>query len=270
MSDFAAGSRNFDIGRVISMTFGVIGRNFVTFLVLALILGGVPKLLVALAQAPLTTGIDTGFGVERAGLWMAGALAMMIASFVLQAAIVHATVTDLNGRKVAIGESLAVGLRNCLPLIGLAILMGAGLMLGFVLLIVPGIILAVMWSVAVPAKVVERIGVFDAFSRSGDLTRGRRWPIFALILIYLVLGAILQSVIVAVCAPFGAAAQSFTATSFPTQGFVQGLRQTQLITTPIIGTVSALISSAGAAALYYELRSSREGVGPEAMAAVFD
>ena len=270
MSDAGAGSRDFDIGRVISMTFGVIGRNFVTFLILAVMLGGVPKLLVAVAQAPYLEGIDTGFGAERALLWLVGALAMMIASFVLQAAIVHATVTDLNGRRVAIGDSLAVGLRNCLPLIGLAILMGLGLMLGFVLLIVPGIILAVMWSVAVPSKVVERIGVMDAFSRSADLTRGRRWLIFALMLIYWVLSLILQTVITAICAPFAAAANDFTASNLATQGFVQAFRHTQVVATPIIGTVSALFGSAGVAALYYELRSSREGVGPEAMAAVFD
>lgn len=266
MIDTTAGSRRFEIGRVISETFRVIGRNFVPFILLALLLGGLPNLLVSLGQAwfvgdhpTLTPQVVIGSGT--------GFLIMIIAAVVLQAAIVHATVADLNGRRVILGESLKVGLRNCLPLIGLAILMTLGLALGFVLLIVPGVILAVMWSVAVPAKVVEKVGVITALQRSRDLTRGRRWPIFGLFVIYVVAIWIAEIALMAALMPF------ILAKGLPTPDAVTGLSSMNIVTmigSALVATLSTLVSTAGGAALYSELRGTREGVGPEALASVFD
>lgn len=274
MSDTGARSRGFEVGRVISGTFGVIGRNFIPFAVLAVILGGLPRLVITLVQLRFIDNISgpspmPNFSPSAIGGWIVGALAMMVAGFVLQAAIVHATVADLNGRRVAIGESLKVGLRNCLPLIALAILMGLGLILGFALLFVPGVILAVMWSVAVPAKVVEKIGVTEAFTRSSDLTRGRRWPVFGLILIYVVAAWILEMVIMAAVAPF-TLFKGLPSSNAAVEGFMNTINMTQLIAMPIVATISTLFRTAGGAALYFELRGSREGVGAEALASVFD
>ncbi|CAN5478626.1 hypothetical protein BH10PSE3_BH10PSE3_22630 [soil metagenome] len=268
MSDTSARSRDFDVGRVISGTFAVIGRNFLPFVAMAVLLGGLPKLLVTLVQLRFISG-QGNYSLPIVGGWFAGGLVMLVAGFVLQAAIVHATVADLNGRRVVIGESLKVGLRNCLPLIGLAILLGLGVMIGFVLLIVPGVILLVMWSVAVPAKVVEKIGVTESFSRSSDLTRGRRWPIFGLLLIYVIAAWIVEIAIMAAFAPF-ALTKGLPASSTAIESFAQSLNVVQLIATPIAATITTLISTAGGAVLYSELRGSREGGGHEALASVFD
>jgi hypothetical protein len=240
---------------------------------MALLLGGLPKLLVTLVQLRFVNANGVGglsnFSPSIAGGRFFGALFMMIAGFVLQAAIVHATVTDLNGRKVVVGDSLKVGLRNCLPLIGLAILMALALMLGFLLLFVPGVILLVMWSVAVPAKVVEKIGVTESFSRSSDLTRGRRWPVFGLLLIYVIGAWILDIVIMAAIAPF-TVFQNLPSSNTAMEGFMHSVNLMQLVATPIIATVTTLVSTAGGAVLYSELRGSREGGGHEALASVFD
>ena len=53
-----------------------------------------------------------------------------------------------------------------LPLIAVSILAGLGIAIGLVLLIVPGLILVTFWSVVAPVTVLERPGVFAAFSRS--------------------------------------------------------------------------------------------------------
>ncbi|MFW8695946.1 hypothetical protein ACOI9Y_35795, partial [Mesorhizobium japonicum] len=50
--------------------------------------------------------------------------------------------------------------------------------------------LTVLWSVSAPAVVAEKRGVFEAMQRSRDLTRGYRWHIFGLLVIYLVLSMI--------------------------------------------------------------------------------
>jgi hypothetical protein len=276
MTDTAAGSRSFEIGRVINRTFGVVGRNLVVFLSLAVILGGLPNFLFTWAQLQLTGAAAAATAAPSLSpqiitLWVGGICVVLIGSLILQASIVYATVADLKGQRASLGETLGAGLRNCLPLLLLGILTWLGLMLGFVLLIVPGIILAVVWSVAIPAKVAERTGVLQAFTRSRDLTRGRRWPIFGLFLIYVILMWIIQMVIMGVGLSIaGALHGPLNAASDGGAGFLGVFQKSTLITSPISATLMALFSTTGMTALYYELRSSREGVGAEALAAVFE
>ena len=80
------------------------------------------------------------------------------------------------------------------PLIGAGILSGLGIGFGFVLLVVPGLYLATIWSVIAPCIVVERRPVFDAFGRSRQLVRGHGWQVFSVIVVaYLI--AILASIV---------------------------------------------------------------------------
>ncbi|EJL23009.1 hypothetical protein PMI01_04912 [Caulobacter sp. AP07] len=270
MTDMATGSRAFEIGRVINRTFGAIGRNFVVFLLLAVILGGLPNLLFTWAQLKVT-GVTPSFAPQTLVLWFGGFLLVLLGGLILQAAIVHATIADLKGRRASVGETLGAGLRHCGPLLLLGILTWLGLMIGFLLLIVPGIILAVVWSVTIPVKVAENTGVLQAFSRSRDLTRGRRWPIFGLVLIYAVLMWIIQMVIMGVgVAVAGALHGPFATPGEGAVGFIGLIQTSTLITSPVSVTLMAMISAGGLAALYYELRASREGVGAEALAAVFE
>ena len=51
MTDIAVGDAHFDFGRVIGQTFGLIGRNFFAFALLALLLVGVPRFAMMYAQA---------------------------------------------------------------------------------------------------------------------------------------------------------------------------------------------------------------------------
>jgi hypothetical protein len=58
--------------------------------------------------------------------------------------------------------------------------------IGFILLIVPGLILLVRWAVVAPVTVLERPGIFAAFGRSRELVRGNGWAVFGVImLVYL-------------------------------------------------------------------------------------
>jgi hypothetical protein len=70
-----------------------------------------------------------------------------------------------------------------LQLMAVSVLFGIGIAIGFVLLIIPGLILLVMWSVVAPVTVLERPGIFAAFTRSRDLVRGNGWPVFGVIFV---------------------------------------------------------------------------------------
>src|SRR5579862_2551729 len=69
------------------------------------------------------------------------------------------------------------------PLLAVSLLVGIGVAIGFVLLIVPGLVLMVMWSVVAPVTVLERPGVFAAFGRSRELIRGNGWNGFGVIVL---------------------------------------------------------------------------------------
>jgi hypothetical protein len=107
--------------------------------------------------------------------------------------------------------------------------------------------------------VVERTGVFAALGRSADLTRGRRWPILGLIVLSSFAVGIVQNIITAVVSGL------FSAGASPI-----GQLTAQLPVGAMISVAASVLTSTGVAALYYELRSTREGIGPEALAAVFD
>lgn len=253
-----------DIARVIQQTFSVLGRNFVAFFLLALILSGIPTGIIAYLQ---TTGmnVDTGeinFGAGQLGSFAVTGLASIVTAAILQGALIYGTVQDMNGAKPSVGDALATGLRAFLPLLGVSILFGLAVGLGMILLIVPGVMILCAWCVAVPALVAERTGVFGAFSRSAELTRGNRWRIFALLLLVWVIALVVTMVVGAV---FGVA-------SFATSGLdpvAMARSPINILSNVLINTISAVIGATGAAVLYVELRKAREGLGPQWLADVF-
>ncbi|WP_053227032.1 hypothetical protein [Solirubrobacter soli] len=93
-------------------------------------------------------------------------------------------------RDSSVGELFGSVSPVLLPLIGVSILAGIGIGIGFVLCIVPGLFLLTFWSVVAPVTVIERPGVFSAFGRSWELVRGNAWPVFgAIVLVFLLVVA---------------------------------------------------------------------------------
>jgi hypothetical protein len=90
-------------------------------------------------------------------------------------------------RDNTIGELFSSVSPVLLPLIAVSILGGIGIGIGFLLLIVPGLILLTIWSVVAPVTVIERPGVFRAFGRSRELVRGYGWPVFGTIVLVFLL-----------------------------------------------------------------------------------
>jgi hypothetical protein len=246
-------SGQLDIGRVIQQTFQVLGRNFATFLVLAVILTGVPAVLVGIMELNFVSRGELVSWESVVGDVVAG-----LAGLILEGTVIYGTVTDLNGRRASIADCLSVGLRSFLPLLGIAILFGFAVAFGLVLLVIPGIMLAVAWCVAVPAYVVEQTGIIGAFSRSAELTRGNRWRVFALFVIYLI-ATIIMEVLLGV---FSGAASLASGGGMT---FAQAI-----IFSPLLRVATALLGATATAALYVELRRVRDGVGADNLAAIFD
>lgn len=67
-------------------------------------------------------------------------------------------------------------------LLAVSILTGLGVGLGFLLLIVPGVLLAIRWAVATPIVMLEGIGARSAMRRSRELVQGHRKAVFRVLM----------------------------------------------------------------------------------------
>lgn len=256
----AEASARLDIGKVISRTFNAIGANLVPFAILAALLSGLPAILINIVTVSY---IGSGAATDYSAVMTASLIGMVIAivpAFVLIGALTHGSIVTFNGGKAGLGECLATGLRNALPLIAVGLMSIIAIVLGLVLLIVPGLILAVLWSVTAPAIVAEKAGILGSFGRSAELTKGNRWMIFFLYLIYFILSLIIQA---AITFPFGglmaASAVSFGGGSLIAYGVMM-----------VYSVINGVIAAAGVAALYYELRTGKEGSSSSDLAKIFE
>jgi hypothetical protein len=113
-----------------------------------------------------------------------GALIALAGVFWIQGALVIAIDDVRDGRvDLSIRETLNRVLPrvNTLTLAGL--LAAVGITIGFLLLIVPGLILITLWLLIVPAIMLEKCGVFASFGRSRQLVSGHGWSVFGVIVI---------------------------------------------------------------------------------------
>jgi hypothetical protein len=144
-----------------------------------------PVLLPAAAVVFVITGILSAVLVAAApGLALVAVIISLVATTLFTGMVVE-LVSDLqDGRRDASVNGL---LQAAMPVLGQLILVGivagGGIVIGFVLLIVPGLILITIWSVAAPVVVLERPGVFAALARSRELVRGNGWQVFGVILV---------------------------------------------------------------------------------------
>ena len=219
--------------------------NFVPFVATALI-AAVPNVVFwFLAGGAPTRSILTTAGIASMLINVA------ILVFVIQT-LVYGTVQALRGRKASIGDCLAAGIRRLPVGIAVGFLAYLGILLGMILLIVPGFILLTMWAVALPANTVERTGVLKSLSRSRELTRGRRWRVFGTILVPIPISAGTSWLLIGM---FG-----LRGTATPTFQFVSWA----------VHAVEQAFSVCVFATLYFYLRRDKEGVDIEQVAAVFD
>jgi hypothetical protein len=242
------GPAKLDIMRVVQATFQGLGANL---------------WLIPLALATQAPSAVVDFVMELQGATtspLGNPLSNILSGLggcVLQGALIASVSAKLEGRGPSIPEAIGVAQRKFLPLLGQSIVSGVGLVLAFLLFIVPGVILATAWSVCAPALVLEKLGMVAALRRSAQLTQGRRWRIFLLLLLVLAamfLMAVLLGIVVVV-----------SVLVFP-RGEAAGIAITGLL----ISAVTYLVGGAGSTALYHELRFLKDGVGLADPGAVFD
>lgn len=255
------------IGRIFSRTFATIGANPLPMFSLAFVFIGLPG-------AVLNYGMQSfrySQGISPTGQFTAASLVTttgfslvtIVLAVLAQGALIRATIASNDGAPVRFGDCAAIGLRKALPMIGLTLLIALMATVGLVLLIVPGIILYVVLSVAAPALVEENIGVFAALSRSAALTKGARWNVFAALFVALVLYWLISVVGGVALLAFGGVREAVAMNMGG--GSIVFLLINLVTSTLLVTLFSALQSS-----LYIELRDWKDGPASEGLTQIFD
>jgi hypothetical protein len=228
--------QNIDVGDVVSKVF----KTYTGYAGVLLPVAAVVFLIDALFQL---------LALESTALGLVAAAVSLVVS-TLYAGMVVVLVDDV--RDGRLDHSVGGLLGSVTPVLGaliaVSILAGIGIVIGLVLLIIPGLFLVTIWAVVAPVTVLERPGVFSAFSRSRELVKGDGWQVFGVIvmfiLIFLAIG-IVFGIIGAILGDVGEVVLSYAGS---------------VITAPLVALAAAV--------LYFELRVLKEGIpapaaGPE-------
>ncbi len=245
MSDIAMPG-TFRLADVFGKTIAIYRRRFPAFIVLTVIVS-IPYYLAVFAY--YLGGVheySSAFFAMISALGVLGILTQSLAS----GAVMHGVVQDLRGRTFSVDDSLRTLWRHLMPMLGVAICTTLLIVMGMLLLLVPGIILACAYFVSTPVCIAEQAGVFASMSRSGFLTRGYRWPVFGMLLLLYVAGLGLNGIVSFATEPMGAAASLI---------FDQALAV-------VVGAFEGVLTGV----VYYDLRVAKEGIDIDKIAGVFD
>lgn len=262
MTVATAAPERFDIGRVISGGFAIVARRPVTLIVLTALFGFLPTaatlwLTTDWLPAPTPGAVNIAATLQRLGaVELIGALLGGV-GWILQGCVAAAALSDLGGRPLGMVEVLTKAAPRMLIAYVCGVLATAGIVLGTIALIVPGVLLALAWSVGGVVAVVENTG-FKSFGRSAALTKGNRGSLFVIFLIYGVVGTVVSIALRAV-----AGGSLMAAGAKDPLWLTIGLQ-------PLGSAVVQLFLTATIVSAYVELRGVKDGLAASGLAALFD
>lgn len=172
------------------------------------LLGVVPLVLVLVVYAVITFVLaSSGAGSESIGavmnvvLGLLGIASLLWLIFVSGAAQIATVRAAFDGKSVPLGKLIrgSLDVNRSARVFGAMVLYGLLVMVGFLLLIIPGVYLVVRGVYLPYALVREDLGVFDAIKRSWALTKGFWW-VTALRLGWFALAAGAGSAVIAIIA----------------------------------------------------------------------
>jgi hypothetical protein len=252
-----------DMGRMFSLTFRVFTHDGWPVVGFAAVLVGLPQIASLLARPYLIERTQrmnpadpfAAFRVMVSGPMLIG---MVVGFLLLTTFYVASTlylVSRFEGAPLTIGEVLARTPGRILPAFGAGLLAYLGMLAGIFLFILPGIVLALGWSVVIPVVICESAGFFGSFRRSRELAIGSRGRILLLFVLMFLL-------VIVVMLPSG---QLMAALS--RQPMEPSLLAS--IWQIVSGILLAAVQAGFVAALYVELRRIRDGMTAPGLAEVF-
>ncbi len=235
-------------GRIINGAFAVWGRNLVSFSVLAVMIH-IPVVAVQFALAGQFDASDPSAVMTRSFILVALNLTV---GALLSAALTWGVLEDLRDRRASFADCLANGFSRMGPVLVVTLVATLATMVATMALVIPGIVVAMMLYIAVPAVVMEEVPAMEALRRSAQLTEGSKWSLLAV-----AFGLLIVTVTLA----WGGGYVIGTVVKEPTTAALLG---------EVLAALFAPLQAAAAAVAYFLLRQEREGVHLDELASIFD
>jgi hypothetical protein len=216
-------------------------RNFPTLFVVALaVVLPVQAIVSGVGLEELTSGYRSSN--DRAELLIPTAVGYLVVAPLIAAATIHMLQRLAAGERLHPGRSIQAGLDIFAPVFLAVLLASAGIALGFVALVVPGIYLLVRWFFVAQSVVVDDGRGPEALRASWRLTQGFWWRIFAVVLLANVVAFLPASLVVM---PIQALAESADRQWISLAGMILA----ETLTAPFVAVVSTL--------LFFDLKARR-------------
>lgn len=175
--------RPLSLGELLDRTFQIYRQHFVVFVGIAALPALIPACINLLSiQTRAQLSVSTTM-VFLAIMLIVG----MVAVAISQAATIAAVSEIHLGRSISIGGAFAEARGSILPICVISLVLGLFMMLGFMLLIVPGILMMLRWALVIPVVVIEGLPMNAAMARSSALTEGHRGRVFLIYVLYFII-----------------------------------------------------------------------------------
>jgi hypothetical protein len=248
--------RPLGVGEILDTALAVYRRHaFSLWRVVAVVIALPAALNGALAVAERQVRDSNGSSGSLFVLQLLYLIISLVASFLATAAAYRLVADAYLGRPVDPAASLRFGLRRLASVIWVSVLAGLGIFVGLLLVIVPGLYLAVAWSVAIPVVLGENLRGRKALARSRRLVRGRFWPCAGVLVLSFLLAGIVAAVIAVVVAGIAGSSGNDTLLFFD-----------QGVSTLIADTLVLPFQVAVTTVLYIDLRVRKEGFDVQLLA----
>jgi hypothetical protein len=183
--------RPLTIGELLDRTFFYYRRHFVLFVGIA----ALPAVLLLAFQLITVLLLTAESGLLLSVMFsLTWIFVYLVTSTLAHGATVVAVSQVLLGRETQVAEAFNSIRPRVGELIIISLNVGVRVLIGLMLLLVPGILLALRYSLTIPAAVLEETGISDSLSRSATLTKGhygRILLVYFLLLVLVMIGSML-------------------------------------------------------------------------------
>ena len=215
MSEGQAIVQELSLGDVISKTFEYYRRDFTKYVILFAVVEAIIGVLSTLVRRSIVLpAVPQNAVAQQYVNWAPGffgALAELIALTAIITLIFYPVAYGsaikmaseaIQSGQTTIGASVRFAVSRLVWFWLVGIVVGIIVALGFIALIIPGIILAIMFSMVLPVIVIERAG-FESMGRSRKLVSKRWLKTFALIIVLAIMVGIGSVIVGLISSPFG-------------------------------------------------------------------
>ena len=238
----------FRIGDVLSSAFSIVGQRFPLFFLIYLVSSLPGRLIVVLFGA---SGQQVPPDSRALLATLGGSLLAMLLAILGQSTVLFIAYQTLRKQPVTLGEAFGRALNRFFPMLGAIICVVLAVMLGLLLLVVPGAMLAIRYYTFAAVCLIEQRGPIDSLKRSAELTQGDRWPIFGLALLVAVATGVITLPVTLM---------------LPT---LLGQVTAGIVAIPVTAATGA-VNTTIFVAVYHALRLAKEGPDGDPLARVFD